>query len=92
MLSSENSPHEAPKPPVPTCAVREGVFLQSQGIPVYSGGLFHETPLTLLTASVLLRSWSQWLPLLFVLCDLLTAYTLGRVAAAYSRKLVSAWW
>ena len=36
-------------------SVEEGVFLYSQGIPVYSGGVFHETPLCLLISSFLIR-------------------------------------
>ena len=37
-------------------SVKEGVFLQSRGISVYSGGVFHETPLTLFFAGFLIRS------------------------------------
>lgn len=66
--------------------VEEGVFLYSQGIPVYSGGVFHETPLCLLISSFLIRSWRAYLPLLFVACDLLTAALLAAVAASYGRK------
>ncbi|XP_050716806.1 phosphatidylinositol glycan anchor biosynthesis class U protein-like isoform X1 [Eriocheir sinensis] len=66
--------------------VEEGVFLYSQGIPVYSGGVFHETPLCLLVSNFLIRTWQSYLPLVFVACDLLTAACLATVAASYGRK------
>ncbi|XP_071538949.1 phosphatidylinositol glycan anchor biosynthesis class U protein [Panulirus ornatus] len=68
--------------------VEEGVFLHSQGIPVYSGGVFHETPLCLFVSGFLMRSWQDYLPLLFVTCDLLTAALLSTVAASYSKQLL----
>lgn len=68
--------------------VQEGVFLQSQGVAVYSGGVFHETPLTLFFAGFLIRSPRWWLQLVFVMCDLLTAFILSCVASSYSRKLL----
>ncbi|XP_069942881.1 phosphatidylinositol glycan anchor biosynthesis class U protein isoform X1 [Cherax quadricarinatus] len=66
----------------------EGVFLHSHGIPVYSGGVFHETPLCLFFGGFLVRSWQAYLSLLFVACDLLTAALLASVAAAYSKQLL----
>uniref|UniRef100_A0A2P2I1J7 Phosphatidylinositol glycan anchor biosynthesis class U protein-like n=1 Tax=Hirondellea gigas TaxID=1518452 RepID=A0A2P2I1J7_9CRUS len=68
--------------------VKEGVFLQSEGVPVYSGGVYHETPLMLFIAGFLIRSWSSWLHAVFVACDLLTAFTLSALAAAYTKKLL----
>ncbi|XP_042856393.1 phosphatidylinositol glycan anchor biosynthesis class U protein-like [Penaeus japonicus] len=68
--------------------VEEGVFLHSQGIAVYSGGVFHETPFCLLFGGFLIRSWQRYLHLIFVGCDLLTAALLASVASSYSRQLL----
>ncbi|KAF2357009.1 GPI transamidase subunit PIG-U [Trinorchestia longiramus] len=70
--------------------VKEGVYLQSHGVSVYSGGVFHESPLTLFLGGILIRSWGGWwTQFVFVACDLLTAFLLSRTALAYANKLVS---
>ncbi|XP_076064273.1 phosphatidylinositol glycan anchor biosynthesis class U [Oratosquilla oratoria] len=68
--------------------VEEGVFLHNQDVPVYSGGVFHETPLCLLFGGFLVRSWGAYLPVLFVVLDLMTAALLSAVATSFSRQLL----
>ncbi|XP_068218805.1 phosphatidylinositol glycan anchor biosynthesis class U protein [Palaemon carinicauda] len=68
--------------------VQEGVFLHEHGVSVYSGGVFHETPLCLFFGGFLIRSWEAYLAFIFVACDLLTAYLLALVATVYSRQLL----
>jgi len=69
--------------------VEEGVFLQRQGVEVYSGGLYHGTPLELWACSGAVGTpLEKWLPLLFTACDLLTAWVLGKVAASYGRRML----
>ncbi|KAK7083243.1 hypothetical protein SK128_001429 [Halocaridina rubra] len=68
--------------------VQEGVFLYEKGVSVYSGGVFHETPLCLFFGGFLIRSWKAYLPFIFIICDMLTAFLLASVAGTYSRQLL----
>ncbi|XP_018026844.1 phosphatidylinositol glycan anchor biosynthesis class U protein [Hyalella azteca] len=68
--------------------VKEGVYLQSQGVAVYSGGVFHESPITLFLGGIFIRSWGWWVQVVFITCDLLTAFLLSRAAMAYANKLL----
>ena len=63
----------------------EGVHLHRSGLSPYSGVIFHETPLSLYLFS-LLGNNQTYLSWLFILADLLTAYTLGRLGEAVTRQ------
>ncbi|XP_076322304.1 phosphatidylinositol glycan anchor biosynthesis class U isoform X2 [Tachypleus tridentatus] len=67
--------------------VTEGVHLYRQGISPYLGDVFHESPLSLLLYEVVTRYFVDWVFLLFVLCDLLTAFLLGAAAGKCGKYL-----
>ncbi|XP_013787439.1 phosphatidylinositol glycan anchor biosynthesis class U protein-like [Limulus polyphemus] len=67
--------------------VTEGVHLYRQGVSPYSGDVFHESPLSLLLYEIVTRYIVDWVSLLFVLCDLLTAFFLGAAARKCGKNL-----
>lgn len=54
----------------------EGIYLYSEGIDPYQGDMFHESPLMLLLFHRITKSFPLIIPLIFTLCDMLTAYLL----------------
>lgn len=69
--------------------VTEGVFLYKRGINPYDGDIFHETPVGLVVFNYMLTYLPNALGLLFVACDMLTAYALYTTAQTYVREMVS---
>ncbi|KAB7499588.1 Phosphatidylinositol glycan anchor biosynthesis class U protein [Armadillidium nasatum] len=69
--------------------VKEGVFLHGQGIPVYNGGVYHGTPLELAISELLIRSWSNYLHIIFIALDLITTTFLVLAASTYTIKLLT---
>ncbi|XP_067002406.2 phosphatidylinositol glycan anchor biosynthesis class U protein [Anabrus simplex] len=67
--------------------VTEGAFLYNKGIDPYCGDMFHETPIGLFIFNFMLSNCSQWLGIIFILCDLLTAHLLYRTACNFMREL-----
>ncbi|KAG8240226.1 hypothetical protein J437_LFUL004686 [Ladona fulva] len=68
--------------------VTEGVYLYQEGIDPYSGDMFHETPVGLYVFDWLIRNCSQWLGIIFVASDLLTAHLLYMTAKYFMVELV----
>ncbi|GLH06978.1 Uncharacterized protein GBIM_12552 [Gryllus bimaculatus] len=68
--------------------VTEGAFLYNEGINPYDGDLFHETPLGLFVFKYMIQCLSQWLGVIFIICDLLTAHLLYRTACIYMKELI----
>ncbi|GIY79784.1 phosphatidylinositol glycan anchor biosynthesis class U protein [Caerostris darwini] len=66
----------------------EGVNLWRQGTNPYDSDIFHESPLGLITYDYLLSHFPDWLPLVFAICDLLTATVLAFVAEQYLYKSI----
>lgn len=67
--------------------LKEGVVLLQSGQDPYAGVLFHETPIILHVFRFLLENCNDlWINLIFVGCELLTAWLLGKVA-----HLVTIW-
>ncbi|GIX97223.1 phosphatidylinositol glycan anchor biosynthesis class U protein [Caerostris extrusa] len=66
----------------------EGVNLWRQGTNPYDSDIFHESPLGLATYNYLLTHFPDWLPLVFAICDLLTATVLAFVAEQYLYKSI----
>lgn len=52
--------------------VEEGAFLYGSGVDPYVGDVYHENPLVLVGTHFLIEHLSQFIPMLFVLLDLLT--------------------
>lgn len=68
----------------------EGVYLHNLGIDPYTGDLFHETPIGLVTFNFIQKHLSQWgLYILFISVDLLTAFCLAKTAQQYTKESVS---
>ncbi|XP_049832992.1 phosphatidylinositol glycan anchor biosynthesis class U protein isoform X1 [Schistocerca gregaria] len=67
--------------------VTEGVFLYNEGTDPYSGDVFHDTPVGLLIYSWVFSFASSWLNIIFVACDLLTAYFLNKAAHVFMLEL-----
>lgn len=69
--------------------VTEGVHLYNIGIDPYSGDLFHETPLGLVTFDFIQKHFSiNGIWILFIMIDLTTAHILGITAKFYIEELV----
>lgn len=63
--------------------MKEGVFLLQQGIDPYIGDLVHETPLLLKAISGILIGYAEFLPLLYILFDLCTAWLLYAMSSRF---------
>lgn len=69
--------------------VIEGVSLYNENINPYDGDLFHETPLALVFFSYLTSTLSDlYVTLVFIACDLLTAFILYYTSKIYTKNLV----
>lgn len=66
------------------------MHLRNIGVDPYSGDLFHETPLGLVTFDFIQKNFSfHGLYLFFVIVDLATAFLLGKTASRYVKESVS---
>ncbi|GFS50612.1 phosphatidylinositol glycan anchor biosynthesis class U protein [Trichonephila clavipes] len=61
----------------------EGVNLWKHGTNPYDSDIFHESPLGLVTYDFILTYFPGWLPVIFAICDVLTAVVLSLVAKIY---------
>lgn len=69
--------------------VIEGVSLYNEKINPYDGDLFHETPLALVFFSHLTSILSDfYVSLVFIACDLFTAFVLYHTSKMYTKNLV----
>ncbi|XP_037090421.1 phosphatidylinositol glycan anchor biosynthesis class U protein-like [Pollicipes pollicipes] len=66
--------------------VTEGYFLMQQGISPYEGDMVHESPLTLILYSFLIKYCEAWIPIIFILVDICTAHILMLTAQAFIKK------
>lgn len=66
----------------------EGAILHQENTDPYLGDMFHEMPVGLYIFSWMIRNIPQWLNLLFITCDLLTAHLLYKAAIKYTKDLV----
>ncbi|XP_075554589.1 phosphatidylinositol glycan anchor biosynthesis class U isoform X1 [Dermacentor variabilis] len=58
--------------------VTEGLYLHRMQLSPYDGDIFHEPPLSLLVYDYVTKAIDeQWIPLLFIACDLVTALLLA---------------
>lgn len=69
--------------------VTEGAYLYSEGINPYVGDNFHETPLGLIVFNKLISHIPQWIGIIFIVCDLVTAHVLYRTAQTFMSELFS---
>lgn len=73
-----------------TFAVKEGVYLWERRISPYDGDTFHETPLSLQFYRFILSEMNDWIPIIFVLTDVMTAVMLGMTS--YTQLLDCGQW
>ncbi|EDW37217.1 GL26132 [Drosophila persimilis] len=66
--------------------MKEGIYLLDQGIDPYSGDLVHETPLVLKALSGLFLNFPQWLPLIYIMLDLLTGALLYNLSVRFVKQ------
>lgn len=69
-------------------AVREGVFLYNNAVDPYDGDIFHENPLLLVSSSFLLNHLSEFVPIILILLDLLSAVFIYHAAKNFTKKNV----
>jgi phosphatidylinositol glycan class U len=69
--------------------VKEGAYLYDNGIDPYHGDVFHENPFLLIGANFLLNNFGQFISLILIALDLLTAVFIFYGSKAISRKNVS---
>nr|CAD7195794.1 unnamed protein product [Timema douglasi]CAD7398817.1 unnamed protein product [Timema poppensis] len=67
--------------------VTEGVSLYNEGINPYVGDMFHETPLGLFVYDWMIRNLAQWMGIIFICCDLMTAHLLYKTACLFMKEL-----
>nr|CAD7571292.1 unnamed protein product [Timema californicum] len=65
----------------------EGVSLYNEGINPYVGDMFHETPLGLFVYDWMIRNLAQWMGIIFICCDLMTAHLLYKTACLFMKEL-----
>ena len=65
----------------------EGIHLYSVNVDPYSGDLFHESPLILVTFRLLITYLGPYIEILFVFIDVLVAFLLYKTACSYVTKL-----
>lgn len=53
--------------------MKEGAFLYEMGIDPYSGDIYHESPYILIGSTFLLNNFSDYMSIILILLDLLTA-------------------
>jgi phosphatidylinositol glycan class U len=68
--------------------VTEGAYLYREGINPYMGDNFHETPLGLTVFNKMITHMPQWIGIIFIVCDLVTAHVLYRTAEMFMSDLV----
>ncbi|KAF6034096.1 hypothetical protein EB796_007595 [Bugula neritina] len=68
--------------------VTEGLFLKRNDISPYEGDVFHQTPLMLNFLDWIEGNYSQVLPGLFVVFDVLLAILIGRAAVETGRFML----
>ncbi|XP_059613630.1 phosphatidylinositol glycan anchor biosynthesis class U protein [Phlebotomus argentipes] len=69
--------------------VLEGAYLHENGVDPYSGDMYHENPLILVTTNVLIKHLSAFIPHLFVAIDLLAAAFIFGTAKIVARQLMA---
>lgn len=67
--------------------VKEGAFLFDQGVSPYSGDLYHNSPLVLITTNALIKYIPNGVAVLFVLLDLLAGFSLFCAASKIVKDL-----
>ncbi|PRD28141.1 UNVERIFIED_CONTAM: Phosphatidylinositol glycan anchor biosynthesis class U protein [Trichonephila clavipes] len=67
----------------PITSWKKGVNLWKHGTNPYDSDIFHESPLGLVTYDFILTYFPGWLPVIFAICDVLTAVVLSLVAKIY---------
>ena len=69
--------------------LKEGVVLHQNGLDPYSGVLFHETPIVLKVFTFLFETCNDhFINVVFVACDMLTAWLLGKVGEMVAQWLM----
>jgi phosphatidylinositol glycan class U len=68
--------------------VTEGAYLYREGINPYVGDNFHETPLGLAVFNKMISHMPQWIGIIFIVCDLVTAHVLYQTAQIFMNELV----
>jgi phosphatidylinositol glycan class U len=68
--------------------VTEGAYLYSEGINPYVGDSFHETPLGLTVFNKMITHIPQWIGIIFIVCDLVTAHVLYHTAQMFLNEMV----
>ncbi|XP_022225993.2 phosphatidylinositol glycan anchor biosynthesis class U protein [Drosophila obscura] len=66
--------------------MKEGIYLLDQGIDPYSGDLVHESPLVLKALSGLFLNFPQWLPIFYIVLDLLTGALLYNLSVRFVKQ------
>ncbi|XP_035210423.1 phosphatidylinositol glycan anchor biosynthesis class U protein-like [Stegodyphus dumicola] len=61
----------------------EGVSLLKHGTDPYDSDIFHESPLALIIYDYLLSYPEEWIPVIFALCDVITAVVLSFTSKIY---------
>jgi len=70
--------------------LKEGVVLSQNGQDPYAGVLFHETPIILHVFKFLFENCNDlWINLIFIGCDILTAWLLGQAANLVTKWLIN---
>lgn len=69
-------------------SVTEGAYLYNEGINPYVGDNFHETPLGLIVFDKMINHIPQWIGIIFVVCDIVTAHVLYHTAQTFMSEMV----
>lgn len=68
--------------------VQEGAHLYENSVDPYQGDVFHENPLVLIGANFVLNNFAGFVPVIFILLDLLTAVFIYHATKGITRKNV----
>ncbi|XP_054278899.1 phosphatidylinositol glycan anchor biosynthesis class U protein-like [Macrosteles quadrilineatus] len=68
--------------------VTEGVVLYEEGTDPYIGDMFHETPIALIAFHWMIHNIPRWLNIVFITCDLLSAFLLYKAAKQCMKLLM----
>jgi phosphatidylinositol glycan class U len=69
--------------------VTEGAYLYNEGINPYVGDNFHETPLGLIVFDKMINHIPQWIGIIFIVCDIVTAHVLYHTARTFMSEMFS---
>lgn len=70
-------------------SVQEGSHLYEHGVDPYIGDVYHENPLILIATHFLIKNLNDFIPILFIIIDLITSVFIYYAAKHFTSKNVS---